>query len=370
MIPIRFRLSEDEKIQYIDKVLKIIGDSESCGFSDNIKKLLEKMKKNGYKKVNALELKAKKYIIEYPTQNYLCMWLVLSSEEIDSIKKYIYINYIKNDLDNINRYMLTKGKREVSSYSALRERRKLKYKKNSAIKKFLKQDIVYDEIYSWFSDLKDIYTEKFSKGGHNSWIIEKTQIRVCPYCNLAYTYNRGSSTVAQLDHFFSKAEYPMFALCFYNLIPSCSACNHIKLDKQDEMISPYKDNAFENFKISWEYNSENEDGDNNLINLENDIKITLKPSCIGEKNNIDSMKIEDAYNQHRDYAAEIIKKVRIFSNKDSQKLIVAMGKKAGIKINEIERFYFGNYVDEKQLEKRILSKLTRDFYLEYLNLKK
>ena len=78
------------------------------------------------------------------------------------------------------------------------------------------------------------------------------------------------------------------------------------------------------------------------------------------------MNIEDAYDQHKDYASEIIKKVRIFSNKDSQKLIIAMGKKVGIKTSEVERFYLGNYIDEKQLGKRILSKLTSDFYLEFM----
>ena len=211
---------------------------------------------------------------------------------------------------------------------------------------------------------------KFSKENINNWIIGKTQVKVCPYCNLAYTYNRGMNTTAQLDHFFSKAEYPMFSLCFYNLIPSCSACNHIKSDKQNEMISPYKENAFNNLKISWEYRGGSGgikyNNKKSLTNLEKDIKIILRHSCIEERNNIESMNIEDAYDQHKDYASEIIKKVRIFSNKDSQKLIIAMGKKVGIKTSEVERFYLGNYIDEKQLGKRILSKLTSDFYLEFM----
>ena len=135
-------------------------------------------------------------------------------------------------------------------------------------------------------------------------------------------------------------------------------------------ILTYKENAFNNLKISWEYRCGSSgikyNNKKSLTNLEKDIKIVLRPSCIGEKNNIESMNIEDAYDQHKDYATEIVKKVRIFSNKDSQKLIIAMGKKVGIKTSEIERFYLGNYVDEKQLGKRILSKLTSDFYLEYM----
>ncbi len=32
----------------------------------------------------------------------------------------------------------------------------------------------------------------------------------------------------QFDHFYPKENYPALAMCFYNLIPCCSDCNHIK----------------------------------------------------------------------------------------------------------------------------------------------
>ena len=333
MIPIRFRLSDSEKLEYID------------------------------------EMEAEKYKMKYPAQYYFCMWLVLTYEEIDDIKSFIYKKFIEKDLKKVSAYMTSYKKKEIKNYSDFNDRRGKKYT-NSAINIYLNKKIFYDIIYKCFSNFKDIYTVKFSKENINNWIIGKTQVKVCPYCNLAYTYNRGMNTTAQLDHFFSKAEYPMFSLCFYNLIPSCSACNHIKSDKQNEMISPYKENAFNNLKISWEYRGGSGgikyNNKKSLTNLEKDIKIILRHSCIEERNNIESMNIEDAYDQHKDYASEIIKKVRIFSNKDSQKLIIAMGKKVGIKTSEVERFYLGNYIDEKQLGKRILSKLTSDFYLEFM----
>lgn len=368
MVPIKFRLSEEEKVEYINKITDLMNDVEKREFSNNIKKLLDEMRAKGYTKVNELESQAVNYIKDYPTYNYLCMWLVLSSEEIESIKEFIYINYIKNDLDKINIYMQENNRKEINSYSALIERRKIKYKNNSKIKRFLRKRRTYDNIYDDFSDFITIYTRKFSEKNCNNWIVEKTGIKVCPYCNLAYTYNRGESTVAQLDHFLPKSEYPMFALCFYNLVPSCSACNHIKSDKKDKLISPYKDNAFKDFHISCMYSKNPESTD--LVDLENDIKIVLKTSCEEESNNVTSMKLDKAYEHHKDYAAEIIKKTITFANKDSQKLISDMGKKYGVKESEIERFYFGNYMDEKDLEKRILSKLTMDLYNEYLKSEK
>lgn len=370
MIPIRFRLSDDEKLEYIERIIKCFNPRERIKYSYQIMSLLMWMERKGYTGYNDLQQEAIIYRRTYPHCAYLCMWLVLDYEKIDNLREFIRNNFIENDIRKLSCFMKHHGKEEINSYSELERRRKNEYPNNLIIIKTLKFAICYDTIYNRFSKFKEIYTSEFSKRNINNWIIEKTQVKVCPYCNLAYTYSRGKMTTAQLDHFFSKAEYPMFSLCFYNLIPSCPACNHIKSDKQNKFVSPYKENAFGDLKISWEYNSSrggrfNCNSRTRLTDLEKDIKIILETSCIEEKNNIEFMNIEEAYNQHKDYAAEIIKKVRIFSNRNTKKLIVAMAKDVGIKSYEVERFYLGNYVEDEQLENRILSKLTSDFYKEY-----
>lgn len=62
----------------------------------------------------------------------------------------------------------------------------------------------------------------------------------CPYCNFNSVENKiGKGTrVSQIDHFYPKSIYPLFAMSFYNLIPSCSACNK---DKRDMLVgvSPF-----------------------------------------------------------------------------------------------------------------------------------
>ncbi len=62
--------------------------------------------------------------------------------------------------------------------------------------------------------------------------------KFCPYCwktSLIF-YERWKdkensySRLFQFDHFFPKNHYPKWIINFYNLIPSCNACNHLKLE--------------------------------------------------------------------------------------------------------------------------------------------
>jgi len=54
-------------------------------------------------------------------------------------------------------------------------------------------------------------------------------LKVCPYCsrNHIAPLAEPDRTIYRpdLDHFFAQSVYPYFALCLYNLVPSCSACN-------------------------------------------------------------------------------------------------------------------------------------------------
>lgn len=173
---------------------------------------------------------------------------------------------------------------------------------------------------------------------------------------------------AQLDHFFPKSEYPILALCFYNLVPSCPSCNKLKLDDMEEMASPYKVGGFKDLRFTWDYR---EDADQDkysekgsLATLEEMIEIKIETSKEDEQHNLTSMKIQEAYQQHRDYASEIIKKVMTYTNPETQKLICNIGASVGITLEEVERFYLGNYLDENDLNKRPLSNMTKDFYEE------
>ncbi|GEQ19067.1 MULTISPECIES: hypothetical protein [Clostridium] len=81
------------------------------------------------------------------------------------------------------------------------------------------------------------------------------------------------------------------------------------------------------------------------------------------------MKLNEAYNYHKDYASEIIKKIQCYLNEDSKKLINSIAFKNGISNAEIERFYFGTYLNGDKATSRILVKMVRDFIDQYKSMK-
>jgi len=368
MIPIKYRLDVQAEKEYIKKVVSCIADSKTV--SNKLEQLLIQIEceRSGLGQVIIDE--AKRFKIDYPEYPVLCAWLVMSYQNIQRIKEY-FEEKIQTDLDvkNIGAKVIKSDFKDLWSYHGLRERRK-RYKKsaNRTMYNYLRIPICYDIVYKDYEEFINVYKE-FSNKEINNWIIEQTDMKVCPYCNISYTYNRGKSVTAQLDHFYPKAEYPMFALCFYNLIPSCSACNKIKLDDVIEFASPYEDGAFGELQITWEYEGKaivkKYDEQDSLEELEKNISIKIITPVQSEKNNISKMRISEAYQEHKDYAGEVIKKVKTYANPKAQKLISDICDSEGITPDEITRFYFGNYMEEKHLKNRPLSKMTRDFYEEY-----
>lgn len=59
-------------------------------------------------------------------------------------------------------------------------------------------------------------------------------IKFCPYCwktpLIYFDENNKKKRMFQFDHFFPKNYYHKWIINFYNLIPSCNACNHLKLE--------------------------------------------------------------------------------------------------------------------------------------------
>lgn len=87
---------------------------------------------------------------------------------------------------------------------------------------------LYDKIswkpswnYEFLVKIKSFIIEKFTK-----------EIRFCPYCwkvpLIHYWKDLKKERLFQFDHFFPKNYYHKWIINFYNLIPSCNACNHLK----------------------------------------------------------------------------------------------------------------------------------------------
>ena len=214
-------------------------------------------------------------------------------------------------------------------------------------------------------------------------IIDLKNISVCPYCNRNYinsTYKvftcnncnqellvidgtekecpgckqeiKGLTKVvntAQLDHFFPKDSYPLFAVSFYNLIPSCYSCNHVKLNK-DLKHSPY-DSSFPFDDVKFTYIPKSTDK----------IEIKIDSRNPDFKNGIRILGIEELYQSHIDVVNELIWKKEVYSDSYRDGLSKILNQTA-LELSEAElnRFITGYYTDKGDYEKRPLSKMVAD----------
>jgi len=228
---------------------------------------------------------------------------------------------------------------------------------------FTQQEI--DEIKENYFDYDSVINyKKYRKGMHSYWLMQKLDIRVCPYCNRSYTFtiNKNNKKIRpEFDHFHPKDTYPFLALSFYNLVPSCPICNHTK--KTSEIsIHPYIE-GFDNnckFKIKkiedcllnddyskWEIFFDNT---NNRFN-----------------SNIDVLALKELYNEHKDFVSEIVFKARAY-NDEVYKSVIETFTHQGLTEKEMNLLIFGTYLEENEIGLRPLSKLSKDI-IEQIGIK-
>lgn len=154
---------------------------------------------------------------------------------------------------------------------------------------------------------------------------------------------------AQLDHFFPKDSYPLFAVSFYNLIPSCYSCNHVKLNK-DLKHSPY-DSSFPFDDVKFTYIPKSTDK----------IEIKIDSRNPDFKNGIRILGIEELYQSHIDVVNELIWKKEVYSDSYRDGLSKILNQTA-LELSEAElnRFITGYYTDKGDYGKRPLSKMVAD----------
>jgi len=288
----------------------------------------------------------------------------------DKIKKEIaltsntinikYLIYIQNRLSKIivgdTNYLEKTIKLTISKYSDIatdHSRKKVK----PEIYDIIKRIFVTNGYESYFSkENKTYYAYNFTK---------ELGLHSCPYCNRNYisTIERinknNKKTRPQIDHFFPKAIYPFLAISFYNLLPCCTTCNHMKSNDDSyikKLKSPYEIQN-EDFKFSYLLNGMS------ILDLtlidditcedEQDIKIILDKKIIS---NNKCFELEKLYEEsHQDIVIELIVKKLNYPNSYINEL-----KNFGFSKNEIYRYLLCNYSKINEFHKRPLSKLISD----------
>jgi hypothetical protein len=218
------------------------------------------------------------------------------------------------------------------------------------------QQEIDDIISKYFNYDSVINYEKYKKGKHSYWLMKKLDIRVCPYCNRAYTFtiNKNNKKIRpEFDHFYPKTKYPYLALSFFNLIPSCPTCNHTK--KTDIIdIHPYIEDFGDKCKFKIDYIGEcilNDDYDNwNIIFEKTEKKFDT---------NIDTFALKELYNEHKDFILEVVFKARAYNDEVYKSLIQTFSNQ-GLSEKEMNLLIFGTYLESEEIGLRPLSKLSKD----------
>lgn len=209
------------------------------------------------------------------------------------------------------------------------------------------------------------YTKFSSKGTttYNAYdLAQKLKINVCPYCNRNYTFTikdkNSKSTRPDFDHFYDKGTHPILALSFYNLIPSCILCNsRLKSTAKfsiNSHLHPYKDsfNDYAKFRLK-------------IINSkffydEKGFDLKLETSDVKAEKIKEAFALETLYQEHKDIALELIQKAQIYNESYIDELYQKYEGTLFKNREDLLRLISGGYIEDKDINKRPLSKLIKD----------
>ena len=186
----------------------------------------------------------------------------------------------------------------------------------------------------------------------DSFVIDEVE-NECPGCKQEINGQTEVVNTAQLDHFFPKDSYPLFAVSFYNLIPSCYSCNHIKSNKHLK-YSPY-DTSFLFDDVKFTY----------IPNFADEIEIKIISYDSDFEIGIGDLGIEELYQSHIDVVNELIWKKEVYTKSYRDGLSKILNQtNLELSTAEVNRFITGHYTDKGNYGKRPLSKMVTDISKE------
>jgi hypothetical protein len=207
--------------------------------------------------------------------------------------------------------------------------------------------------YDWFIDKNKKYYSAYD-------LAKSLDRNSCTYCNRVYTstiINKKGNKIIRptLDHWFPQSDFPLLALSFYNLIPSCSNCNssvkgatNFNLNNH---IHPYVDELqTEDFSFKYRYNSKL---NNYRIYLQD-----VKSSNSKARKTLEGMYIDEMYNSHQSELRDLIKIKKNYSKSYIESIEKLFGNK--LSKPEVYRILFGVEFDSNNFHKLPLSKFKSD----------
>lgn len=284
-----------------------------------------------------------------------------------SIDSYVSasIKYIDELIKNITLYLSAepnKWNTIVPSVSGVKledlYNYSLKYKetekidKSGTVTKTIESGVFYKLLVQYMQYEK---TRRYLGPIHN-----KLSIYACVYCNAApiVSSRSGNDVFYELDHYMPKSTHPYLCVNFYNLQPSCAACNKRKLanttkqafdlytDDESKLMSPFRfvplltkyDGTDKDFEIKFM-------GDNKTI------------TPLSEDNN-NLFHIENRYQAYNSIVNRLYKEINNYPD-----CVIQAWKQAldiTVTKREIEECIFRFPMDESKIHSEMLLKLKQD----------
>lgn len=308
-------------------------------------------------KINIEEHRLQELETQYKTA--LLIWLDNRKDKDDADKSPEWEYYVKNreylitckpkDMRELwKRFFKGKIERDYQNW----EKSPSEEKEKTNYGKFRKK---MNYLYNSF--MKD---KCLGKQGVGYWFFDSLGLDVCPYCNRNYIFtveadeNNETKHRPEIDHFYPKSKYPIFALSFYNFVPACPTCNHIKNNRKLK-VSPWNG-----------YTGKYEEPVFRVKNTVEDLFLEAPKIEIinGVRKDISILGIDRLYNKHTDVVQDILNRIQAY-NTDAYSAVLESFQGIVNTEGELDRMVWGNYTDPDEFSKRPFSKLTSDILKQY-----
>lgn len=252
---------------------------------------------------------------------------------------------------------------EYEEFLKLKKNKKPNASEKKIIRKYKTTQIQLSKIF----DYEKLISSKKKSSYDLSRLIGRN---TCTYCNRLYTFTiikkdiitkrvNNSTRISrpQFDHWLSKKKYPLFALSFYNLIPSCSMCNSTIKGEETYSLSthihPYINEPDQKFKFSYRKKSF---GKNEVL---------VKPDGLKIQRTIEELKVREVYDEHSDFELQDLLDLRYkYSDNYLNILFNTTFDLGEVKKKDVYRIVFGVEIDPKDFHKRPFSKFKYDILKE------
>lgn len=272
---------------------------------------------------------------------------------INSCKEFLPTDFFTGEKDEFKSLILAPFEKLKAAEAHITNNTILKMKTEcfyKATKKRTRIKKIYKAIHDTYTPLTNSIKNRSSMRVR---IVKNAGLTVCPYCNRDYINCRSENVSgAQLDHFYSKSDFPLFAICLYNLVPVCGNCNRIKSAQPLQFASPFDNSINWHEDVSFSYTG----------STLKDLEIIVE--ALGNiANNIKAMRIKDAYQIHSTEVLELIEKKQMYNSSQRQEFIKVLGQDNLTDI-EIKKIIFGPEITKESMRTKPIGKMIHDLHKE------